>query len=77
MLAARAKANFEKIKTWKGSYRLLQRDLLDQKFLASFPMAPKKVEPLIQEFDFTMSFALDTASGNIYREQGYQRHAGT
>ena len=69
MLAARSKANFEKIKTWKGTYRLLQRVLLDKKFLASFPMAPKKVEPLIQEVDFTMSFALDTASGNIYRDR--------
>ena len=48
MLAARSKANFEKIKTWKGSYRLLHRELLDKKFLASFPMAPRKVEPLIQ-----------------------------
>ncbi len=69
MLATRAKSNFEKIKTWKGSYRLLQRFLLDQKFLASFPMAPKQVEPLIQEFDFTINFALDTTSGSIYRER--------
>ena len=69
MLATRAKTNFEKVKTWKGSYRLLQRDLLDRKFLAHFPLAPKKVEPLIQEFDFKVNFALDTASGSIYRER--------
>ena len=69
MLAARSRANSEKIKTWKGSYRLVNRYLLDKKFLASFPMAPKKVEPLISEIDFTVSFALDTASGNIYRDR--------
>ena len=32
-------------------------------------MAPKKVEPLIQEFDFKVNFALDTTSGSIYRER--------
>ncbi len=67
MLAARSKANSEKIKTWKGSYRHLHRELLDEKYLASFPRKPWKIEPLIFEIDFKVDFALDTSSGNIFR----------
>ena len=68
MLAARSKANYEKIKTWKGSYHYLYREQLDAKFLASFPGMHGKVEPLIHELDFNVDFALDTASGSIYRD---------
>ena len=68
MLAARSKANYEKIKTWSGSYHYLYREQLDAKFLASLPAMRGKVEPLIYEHDFHVDFAVDTALGSIYRE---------
>ena len=72
MLAARSKANFEKIKTWKGSYRLLNRYLLDKKFLASFPMAPKQVEPLIQRSRLHGQFRTGHLLGEHLPRQGYK-----
>jgi len=67
MLAARSKANYEKIKTWKGSYHYLYREQLSAKFLASFPTLQGKVESLVLEHDFDVDFALDNVSGSIYR----------
>jgi hypothetical protein len=68
MLAARSKANYEKIKTWTGAYHYMYREQLSAEYLAHFPALHGKVEPLILEHDFKVDFALNTASGNIYRD---------
>jgi RNA polymerase sigma factor (sigma-70 family) len=69
MLAARSRSNYGKIKTWKGSYRFTVRQYLNKDFVTSLPVPSGKAEPLMQEFEFGENFALDTASGNIYRDK--------
>jgi RNA polymerase sigma factor (sigma-70 family) len=77
-LAALSRGNYEKIKTWKGSYAYIQRGYLDAQSVTqllagarsreSAPAAPQKAEPLIQEHDSVLTFAIDTGADAIYRE---------
>src|SRR5262249_31225355 len=71
-LAALSRANYEKIKTWKGSYAYRQRQYLDEEFVAQLPTgkpgARGKSQPLIQEVDAVLKFAIDVASDAIYRD---------
>ncbi len=69
LLAARSRANYENIKTWKGSYDFLVSEPLSEKFLASFPGRTGKIEPLTHELEFTIDFAVDTASGSVFRSR--------
>jgi RNA polymerase sigma factor (sigma-70 family) len=77
-LAALSSGNFNKIKTWQGSYNYVQRQYLDNQFVAQFlagaglgadKSAPQfKPEPLIQEFDSVLTFAADVGSDSMYRD---------
>jgi hypothetical protein len=69
MLAARSRSNYEKIKSWKGSYRFSVRQYLNKDFVAGLPVPTGKAEPLMQEFEFDEKFAVDTASGDLYRDK--------
>ena len=72
MLANQARGNYEKIRTWKGTYVVHMKQYLSSKavkdgFRREIP--EDKASALWQEFDFTMSFAIDILSGSIYRSK--------
>jgi RNA polymerase sigma factor (sigma-70 family) len=76
-LATQTKDNYEKIKRWRGTYSYIVRENLSDQFVAQFlpgaqpagkaaPLA--KAEPLIQEFDRVLKFAIDLGSDSIYQD---------
>jgi RNA polymerase sigma factor (sigma-70 family) len=77
-LAAQSKGNYDKIKTWQGSYAYVLRQHLDNQFVAQFlagarpkggkPGPAGQAEPLIQEFDTALTFAIDVGADAIYRD---------
>ena len=77
-LAAQSKGNYEKIKTWRGVYAYVLHQYLDEKFAAQLgagaralagQAAPRiRPGPLMQEFDSTLSFAVDVRKSSIYRD---------
>jgi RNA polymerase sigma factor (sigma-70 family) len=77
-LAAESKGNYAKIKTWQGAYSYVLRQYLDDQFVAQLLgganlLAGKtepqgKPQPLMQEFDSVITFAIDTGSDAIYRD---------
>jgi RNA polymerase sigma factor (sigma-70 family) len=71
-IAARTRANYERIKTWKGtcSYKIRHRlngNQLPPRFKNGLPI--QNPGPLIQQTDGRIDFAIDTASGNVYRDK--------
>ncbi len=71
-IAARTKANYERIKTWKGTYSYkirhrLNGNQLPPRFKNGLPV--QNPGPLIQQTDGRTDFAIDMASGNIYRDK--------
>jgi RNA polymerase sigma factor (sigma-70 family) len=71
-IAARTKANYERIKTWKGTYSYKIRNRLNgnqlpPRFKNGLPV--QNPGPLIQQTDGRTDFAIDMASGNIYRDK--------
>jgi hypothetical protein len=62
MLVARSKGNFEKIKTWSGTYHIASQEFLSRQFVSAFPLAPPNSGPLMMEREFTVKFALDQNS---------------
>ncbi len=72
-LAAQSRGNYEKVKTWQGIYSYVLRQYLDERFVAETlpgarPAPAGKVEPLMQEFDSVMTFAIDIGADAIYRD---------
>ncbi|QEH37761.1 ECF RNA polymerase sigma factor SigW [Aquisphaera giovannonii] len=70
-LAEQSRGNYEKIRTWKGSYAVVVRKYLDENFVSQLPPAArggKHRGPLIQEFDRTLAFAFDPAADSLYRD---------
>ena len=77
-LAVQSKVNYEKIKTWRGSYSYMLRQYLDTQFVAQLlagagplggePAPQGKAGPLMQEFDSVLTFAIDAGSDAIYRD---------
>jgi RNA polymerase sigma factor (sigma-70 family) len=73
-LAAQSRGNFARIATWQGSYSYLLRQYLDEQFVAQLRAGaangvPKGTrQPLIQEFDSVLKFAIDAGSDSIYRD---------
>ncbi len=77
-LADQSKGNYEKIKTWKGTYSYILRQHLDAGFvgqlLAGAQRPAGKAAPvgeakaLIQEFDAAQTFAIDVKANAIYRD---------
>jgi RNA polymerase sigma factor (sigma-70 family) len=78
MLAAQSKANYEKIKTWKGTYSYIQRQYLSEQLVTQFLLgtqptpgrteALSKPEALMQEFDSVLAFAVDVGADALYRD---------
>jgi hypothetical protein len=78
LLAEQSRGNFEKIKTWQGVYAYQVRQRLEEKFVAQIragaaaagnqPPARVPAGALLQEFDSTLTFDVDTAADAIYRE---------
>jgi RNA polymerase sigma factor (sigma-70 family) len=73
MLVARSKANYEKIKTWSGTYHIDSQERLSRKFVSSFPLAPPNSGPLIHEREFTLKFAIDLNSTLFLDERTIQQ----
>jgi RNA polymerase sigma factor (sigma-70 family) len=73
-LAAQSRGNYAKIATWQGSYSYLLRQYLDEQFVAQLQAGagkaapPGKPQPLMQEFDSVLTFAIDAGSDSIYRD---------
>jgi RNA polymerase sigma factor (sigma-70 family) len=72
LIAARTRANYERIKTWKGTYsnrmeNRLNGDQLPPRFKNGLPV--QNPGPLIRQTDGRTDFAIDMASGNIYRDK--------
>jgi RNA polymerase sigma factor (sigma-70 family) len=82
-LAVQSKVNYEKIRTWKGSYSYVLRQYLDNQFVGQLlagagplgvkPAEPSKAGPLMQEFDSVLTFAIDAGSDAIYRDNQTNR----
>jgi RNA polymerase sigma factor (sigma-70 family) len=78
LLAAQAKGNYGKIKTWQGVYSYVLRQHLNEGFVAQLragiqpegrrPAAPEKAEALLQEFDQVLTFAVDLGADALYRD---------
>ena len=71
-IAGQTRINFEQIRTWKGTYaykagQLLSGNQVPPVFKNGLPM--QNVGALLQEFDCRMDFAIDMASGNVYRDK--------
>ncbi|MHC5540368.1 TolB family protein, partial [Singulisphaera rosea] len=73
LLAGSAKSHFARLKTWRGSYACLQRQYLQEGMTAqAFTLLGRSnldVGPLMQEFDSTLTFAIDVKSSAIYRDK--------
>jgi RNA polymerase sigma factor (sigma-70 family) len=71
-LAAQSKGNYERIRTWQGSYAYVLRQYLDNNFVAQLLPAKNtpqgKNQPLMQEFDSVLKFVIDAGSDSIYRD---------
>jgi RNA polymerase sigma factor (sigma-70 family) len=77
-LAAQSKGNYARIKTWQGAYSYVLRQYLGDQFVSQLkagamlgggkPAPQGKPEPLMQEFDSVITFAVDTKSDTIYRD---------
>ena len=77
MLAAKSRANFEKIKTWKGSCRLSIRQYLSKDFVSGLPVPQGKAEPLMQEVELTRA-SPSTPGGNLFLDlEGRTMAAGS
>ncbi len=72
MLANQTKGNYEKIRTWEGLYKVHLAQYLSETFVAEAfgnHLQEGQAESLMQEFDYTMKFAIDMSSGAIYRSK--------
>ena len=73
LLAAQAKGNYEKIKTWKVTYAYQMSNYLPDKVIADRfvgQFAPsEKVGALMQQTDYVIKFAIDISSGSVYRDK--------
>lgn len=71
LLAEQTKGNYERIRTWQGVYRGRQIGLMPRDYVATFgeDVDADDVADLIREIDFDLTFAIDIASGAIYRER--------
>jgi hypothetical protein len=73
-IAARVKANVERIHTWRGTYayrngQLLSESVVRNAFAGRLPN--QNLGALMQEFEGRIGFAIDMASGNVYRDNRY------
>jgi RNA polymerase sigma factor (sigma-70 family) len=71
-IAVRTRANYERIRTWKGTYSYKMRNRLNgnqlpPRFKNGLPV--QNPGPLIQQTDGRIDFAIDMASGNMYRDK--------
>jgi hypothetical protein len=71
-IAEQTRGNHEKIRTWQGTYACRVRQYLSEgpaldQFRKAFP--EREVSALWQETEFAMHFAVDMASGSVYRSQ--------
>jgi RNA polymerase sigma factor (sigma-70 family) len=71
-IAAQTRANYERIKTWKGTYSYKIRNRLNgnqlpPRFKNGLPL--QNPGPLMQQTDGRTDFAIDMASGDIYRDK--------
>jgi hypothetical protein len=71
-LAALSRDNYDKIKRWRGTYSYIVREYLTEQFVAQAFSGARppagKAEPLMQEFDRVLKFAIDLDSDSIYRD---------
>ncbi len=72
LIASRARANYERIRTWKATYnykagQLLSGNQAPPRFKDGLPI--QNPGPLLQEFDCRIDFAVDMASGAIFRDK--------
>ncbi|HEV3122565.1 MAG TPA: RNA polymerase sigma factor, partial [Isosphaeraceae bacterium] len=72
LLASQSKQNYERIKTWKGTYSYILRQYLDERFVAQAFAGqiapPGKAGALMQELRSTMKFAIDINKQAIFRD---------
>lgn len=70
MIADQTQGNYERIRSWKGTYHVRLRQLHPAEIVQAITGgAIDGSSGLWQELDFTMRFAIDMASGSIYRSK--------
>ncbi len=69
MIADQTQGNYESIRTWTGTYRVQLRQHMSPEAIEPLAGARGASSALWQEFDFTMCFAIDIASGSAYRSK--------
>ena len=68
-IAAQCRANYDRIRTWKGSYTYHSEEFLHESYVrVAFGSQLKEISSLFRVDDRRMDFAIDMASGNIYRD---------
>ncbi len=68
-IADQLQGNYEKLRTWKGTYRIHQRQAKDAAFVQSVAPGANLPPGLWQDFRFVLRFAIDMHSGAIYRSK--------
>jgi RNA polymerase sigma factor (sigma-70 family) len=74
MLAARSRANYENIRSWQGTYRIAFSQYLNANTAGMMGARPiqGRIEPLIQEFEFTVQFAADLPGRRYFQDKTTQ-----
>jgi hypothetical protein len=70
MLASQARGNFERIRTWRGTYSVRVRQHLSAEQAAAMFGAGSKgkvASPQVDEIHYRLDFAIDIAADAIYR----------
>ena len=70
MLADQFKANYERIRTWKGTCNVNIEERLSEKFVAdNFHESVKHATPLLKRSNFAVRFVVDFSSDSIFRSK--------
>lgn len=76
MVVDQTKGNYEKLRTWQGTYRVHLKQYLPKGFARehlSTGGVAGETSALWQEFDFTLRFAIEMASDSLYRSKETSR----
>lgn len=70
MIIAQTKGNYERIRTWEGTYKVRMEQYLSQAYAAELLKENRKgrqAAPVMQTFDYPLQFAVDMKTDSIYR----------
>lgn len=72
MIIDHTKGNYEKIRTWEGTYGVRMEQYLSQEYAAEVLKKyweGRQATPVMQTFDYPLQFVIDMKTGSIYRSK--------